>query len=93
MAIKKRKSMEDYGMASAKSPEANTQLSAKTGPMVSASISATLNGAKKKGVSAAQKEPMAAEPKGKVTDPAGYMQGDASGNFKTKYLERRKKGK
>jgi hypothetical protein len=89
--IKKRKST---GMLSAHSPAENSQLSAKTGPMTTATISATLSGAKKKGVSAAQMEPSSGkEPKGKVTDPAGYMQSDASGNFKTKYLERRKRGK
>lgn len=72
-------------------------VTANTSPMSTGMITAKLRGAKK-GVSAAQREPMAKEPKGKVTDPEGFAidKGDGFERTTSKreaYLARLKKRK
>lgn len=103
MQVKKKKMVgAKMGQVGPSIPSAKTgfstgSVSANTSPMGIGMITAKLRGAKK-GVSAAQREPMAKEPKGKVTDPEGFAidKGDGFERTTSKreaYLARLKKRK
>lgn len=68
--------------------EANPGFSGAGSPAKMKAVAA-LKGAKK-GVTQAQHN---REPKGKVTDPAGFMKSDGEGGYRKSYLERLKKRK